>query len=282
MSLPDGIFDIHVHSNPDITPRLLDDGEIATTYKDVGAAGVVLKNHYESTVGRAAAVSTPELPVYGGLVLNAHAGGFNPAAVAAALAMGARVIWMPTQDSVSQRCEKLPSLGDHFPVLPIPAFGLPPVVDDPQAVDRVRIILRLIAEHDAVLATGHLSAAECMWLLDESRAARVRRTIVTHAGWVVPNATPEQAKEFVSQGAVLEMTAFQLLGSHPIPGAQLADFASRVGMEHFVLSSDAGQPDLPPPPAALHSVIIELCRHGISESQIARSAATLPRDLVEP
>ena len=81
MSLPEGLFDVHVHSSPDIEARWGGDLDVVSAYEAIGAAGVVLKNHYESTVGRAAVEGAGRgIAVYGGLVLNSHAGGFNPAA----------------------------------------------------------------------------------------------------------------------------------------------------------------------------------------------------------
>jgi len=94
------MFDLHVHAAPDIWPRLGDDQQILRWYADAGFSGCVLKGHYDATMGRAVAASAGlRLRAYGGQALNQHVGGINPAAVAAALAMGARVIWMPTADA---------------------------------------------------------------------------------------------------------------------------------------------------------------------------------------
>src|SRR5262245_62988987 len=83
------MFDLHVHAGPDVWPRLGDDRQILRWYAEAGFSGCVLKGHYDATMGRAFAASAGTgLRVYGGLALNQHVGGINPAAVAAALAMG--------------------------------------------------------------------------------------------------------------------------------------------------------------------------------------------------
>jgi hypothetical protein len=281
MSLPEGLFDLHVHSGPDIQPRSGTDADVVAAYEAVGGSGVVLKNHYESTVGRAAAVGAGRcIAVYGGLVLNSHVGGFNPAAVAAALLMGARVVWMPTQDAHTQQDAGLPSLRTRCPGLPAVSYAAPPVAA--AAADSLREILRLVAEHDAVLATGHLGPSECDWLLEEAKDAGVQRVLVTHAGWVVPGLGVDLARRLASRGALLEITAYQLTGSHPMPAATLARFARAVGLESIVLSSDAGQAGAAPPPEALGSLIEALAREGLAETALVRSASALPRDLITP
>jgi hypothetical protein len=101
----DGAYDLHVHSSPDLFPRIADDAAMVADAARRGFAGVVMKNHFEGTASRAAiaARAVPGLRVYGGLVLNRYVGGINPHAVDAALRLGARVIWMPTLDAACHR-----------------------------------------------------------------------------------------------------------------------------------------------------------------------------------
>jgi len=102
------MFDLHVHAAPDIGPRIGDDLDVVRRYAEAGYAGCVLKGHYASTVGRALATGrSTGLAVFGGLALNRHVGGVNPAAVTAELLQGARVIWMPTADAHTQRTANL-------------------------------------------------------------------------------------------------------------------------------------------------------------------------------
>ncbi|UCF57691.1 MAG: hypothetical protein JSW15_04305, partial [Deltaproteobacteria bacterium] len=51
--LLEGGIDLHVHTSPDVFPRKLNDLEAAAHAKEAGLSGVVLKNHFFPTVGRA-------------------------------------------------------------------------------------------------------------------------------------------------------------------------------------------------------------------------------------
>ena len=94
-------FDLHIHSNPSLFERMLDDVEIARIGREAGMSGIMLKSHWESTVVRAyhTMKQVPGIYVFGGITLNYHVGGINPSAVDAAIRCGAKAIWMPTYHS---------------------------------------------------------------------------------------------------------------------------------------------------------------------------------------
>jgi hypothetical protein len=275
------MFDLHVHAAPDITPRLGDDRQVLSWYAEAGFTGCVLKAHYDATMGRAAAASAGlALRAYGGLALNQQVGGTNPAAVAAALAMGARVIWMPTADAHTQHAVGPLRLCVRRPELPGTTYAIPPV--DWSAGPRVRQILELVAEADAVLATGHLSVPETAWLLGEARRANISRLLLTHPSYTVPAMTPAQAAELTMQGAYAEITANQLLCQPGCDAARLAAFITAVGYDHVVLSSDAGQPENPTPPDALRLLIDALAAEGLDRQALLACASEIPERLVSP
>ncbi|EST34114.1 hypothetical protein N566_18940 [Streptomycetaceae bacterium MP113-05] len=274
------MFDLHVHAAPDVTPRRADDHDTVAAYATAGFSGCVLKAHYESTVGRAAAASRLHgLAVYGGVALNQHAGGVNPAAAAACLDAGGRIVWMPTADAGTQRAAGLPSLCGTRPELSSHAYGVPPY--DPRAADAARQVCRLVAEADAVLATGHLGAAEVRWLLPVARKAGVRRLLLTHPGYTVPGMTAGEAGELASRyGALAEITTFQLLHQPGMTATRLAAYATRVGLEQVVLSSDAGQPDSPAPPEALALLVDTLAGEGLDRGALLECASGRPESLI--
>lgn len=275
------MFDLHVHAAPDIKPRLADDLQILRWYADAGYSGCVLKGHYDSTVGRAIAASANlNLTVYGGQALNQHVGGINPAAVAAALAMGARMIWMPTTDSHTQQTACLPRLCNLNSRLSRTTYAIPPVDWGTEA--NVRHILTMIADADAVLATGHLSAAEVAWLCRESRASGVRRLLLTHPTYTVPAMSPAEVRELTDNGAFAEITAIQLFDQPDCDAGRLAELVRVVGYDRIVLSSDAGQPLNPTPPEALAMLIDALVGEGLDRSALIGCASDIPERLVVP
>ncbi len=275
------MFDLHVHAAPDVFPRLADDVQVMRWYAEAGYTGCVLKGHYDATMGRAAAASAGlDLHAYGGQALNQHVGGVNPAAVAAAVAMGARVIWMPTTDAHTQRAAGLRRLCCERPELGDTAYAIPPV--DWSAEASVRQIVALIAEADAVLATGHLSLPEVAWLAPVARGAGVRRLLLTHPSYTVPAMSAVEARELASQGCYAEVTAIQLLDQPDCDATRLAAFVATVGYEHVVLSSDAGQPGNPSPPEALQLLIDALGEQGLDRSALVACASDIPEALVTP
>src|SRR5205823_9786907 len=68
----DGVIDLHVHADPDVDARSIDDADAAAAYAQAGARGVLLKNHYLVTADRAyiARTTSPGIEVFGGIVLN--------------------------------------------------------------------------------------------------------------------------------------------------------------------------------------------------------------------
>jgi hypothetical protein len=278
---PGVMFDLHVHAAPDVDPRAGDDTTVADWYEAAGYSGFVLKGHYESTVGRAAEAGTGRrVRVYGGIALNAHVGGFNPHAVAAALQMGARVVWMPTTDAAAHQRAGLPRLWSSDRRLHDTTFAAPPL--DWSTEPALRLILDLIAEADAVLATGHLSGAEIAWLLTAARHAGVRRILLTHPGYTVPNLGHTEVAEFADQGAAVEVTAFQLLHQPDCDASRLAALIRAAGTSRVVLSSDAGQPDSRPPPEALAGLLDALAVQGLDSGALAAMSGEQPEQLVTP
>ena len=269
------MFDLHVHSAPCVLPRLADDRTTTGWYDDAGFSGCVLKGHYEPTAGRAAAAGKDRrVAVYGGVVLNQPVGGLNPAAVEVAIALGARVVWMPTLDARAHRDSALPLP----PVAARAALAVPPA--DGASEEAARAIVRLVAEADAVLATGHLSAAECAWLVEAAREEGVRRVVLTHPTFVVPAMTAAEVLALCELGAVAEITAYQLL--HGADAGALAALAGELGPERCVLSSDAGQPDSPPPPEALAFLVERLVAAGLDAPAAEAMASETPERLVTP
>jgi hypothetical protein len=269
------MIDLHVHAAPCLLPRKGSDLEIARRFAAADYAGFALKAHYESTVGRAAAVAEATgIEVWGGVVLNRTAGGINPGVVTAALAAGGRIVWMPTVDAAGHEAAGLPRVRVGGPA----DLAIPPL--ERASEDAVRTILRLIAEADAVLATGHLTAGEVEWLVPLAVRLGVRRVIVTHGSWRVPALSADRLLRLADQGAVVELTAIQNLDGSGAP-ADLAELARRLGGDRCILTSDAGQPANDWPDRVLTDFKALLERHGLPPTEAERMVTTTPRSLVD-
>lgn len=269
-----GVIDLHIHSGPDSMPRSIDAVDIVKMAKQRGLRAVVLKNHFEPTASLAyvAGKLTPGLQVFGGIALNLTVGGVNPAAVQRMTQMAGglgRIVWMPTFDSENQ----VRLSGETRPSVPIARNGvlLPEVIE----------VLRLIASHDLVLATGHSSPAESLLLIREAKRLGVKRILVTHAMMPpIKMSTPEM-KEAAKEGAFIEFVYNEVIGPRSVvPLADCAAAIRAIGVEHCVLASDLGQPHNPLHLEGLEILFAELRKEGFAVADIERMSKQNPAELL--
>ena len=169
-----GAIDIHVHSAPDNTPRSVDAIDAAKLARAAGMRAIVLKNHYDPTGGLADIVrkEVPGIEVFGGIDLNLTVGGMNPAAVEHMTQVSGgwgRLVWMSTFDAENQvRYSK-----ENRPFVATSRNG--------ELLPEVKQVIGVIAKHNLVLATGHVSPDEGLMLVREGKRQGVQRMVVTHA-----------------------------------------------------------------------------------------------------
>jgi hypothetical protein len=295
-SLVAGAYDTHVHVAPDVMERRIDDLDLARRCLDVGLAGFVLKSHYVTTAERAAVVrkAVPGVDALGAVTLNGSMGGMNPAAVEIAARLGARVVWMPTVDSRNQRTSTAADLPGAKPAMwgalqaDLDAQGIVPDIVEVLADDgsgdvtpAVRQVLRVIARHDLVLATGHLAAAEIVTVVEAARAEGVRRIVVTHPEFTSQRLPVADQQRLASLGALLER-CFTTPHTGKVAWEDLFATIRAVGPAHSILSSDLGQPFNPPVEDGLALFADRLLAAGFSEDEIRTMAVVNSRGLVAP
>src|SRR5258706_182387 len=154
-----GAIDIHVHSDPDVFNRSLDDFEVARIAARKGMRGIVLKNHVATTADRAALISraVPGLEIWGGVALNRAVGGVNPAAVEWFHRMSGgrgKVVWLPTFDADNQH-----------KILKEPGEGLR-VAAGGKVFPGTEEVLKIIAGEEPSLATGHGAPEESLQMIN--------------------------------------------------------------------------------------------------------------------
>ncbi|MEJ7742875.1 MAG: DUF6282 family protein [Nocardioidaceae bacterium] len=269
-----------MHAGPDIVDRIGDDGQIGHAYELADFSGFVLKAHYESTVGRAHALTQDTgQTVYGGIALNQHTGGINASAVAAALSSGEESCGCPPRmptPSKRRVCRGCAITNRDFPLTPMPYRRW---TRGPRR--RPTSSWLWIADHDAVLATGHLSGEECHWLRERAKHFGISRMLFTHPSYTVPGLTASQVEDLVDAGGHAEITTYQLLHQPGCTPAMLADVARAAG-DKLILSSDVGQPNSPPPPEALLLLLDTLAGEGLDRLWLEAAASTTPASLFAP
>ena len=102
--LLNGVYDLHIHTSPDVVPRKYSDLELARRLAERGMAGCAIKCHYFDTAARAGLLMAqfPQLDVAGGVTLNRSVGGLNPDAVERSAQAGGRMVWFPTLEALAQ------------------------------------------------------------------------------------------------------------------------------------------------------------------------------------
>ncbi|MFN8037504.1 MAG: DUF6282 family protein [Acidimicrobiia bacterium] len=274
-----GAADLHCYFGPDAhRERSVSAIEAARDALIADHAAIVLKSHDCPTAVLASAVDdvVPGIDVYGGICCEREVGGINPAAVEAALRLGAKIVWLPTvsslQDYQSGAAAKLGIPGPGIPTCD-PESG--------QLLYQTNEVMALVAQYDAILATGHISAYEHYAVA--KTFARKGKLVVTHAmeELVGPNLTIEQCVDLAGLGATIELAALTCVGTLATRSPeQIAACIRAVGPEHVTLATAYGQKANARPARGLSLFAEALLDEGLDESTIRRMACTNPRALL--
>jgi len=284
-----GAVDYHIHIAPDFVARRITDIQLARRCLETGQAGFGLKSHYTSTAERAQVVAeaVPGVTVLGSITLNRAVGGLNPLAVEIAAREGARVVWFPTVSSVNEQHEVLQAdPNGKVPVwvrfeLSLREAGLAcepvPVVDERgELLPEAHEVLEVIARHDMVRCTGHLSRDEIFTLVDGAVAAGVRQIVVTHPEFPSQNVSPADQVALAEKGALLER-CFTTTYTGKAPWERFFEATRAVGAENTLWSTDLGQRFNPPVEDGMALMADRFLEAGFSEEEVRTMAVTNTR-----
>jgi hypothetical protein len=285
-----GGFDTHVHIDPDLIARRVDDVTLAGVFADRGLAGFLLKSHYVSTAERArvvTGVAPAGVQVLGAIALNASIGGLNPLAVEIAGREGARTVWLPTVDAANETAGRM----DPAPGAKLPAWAqmqqdlrkrgmdAPPVEvvgEDGKVVHALHQVLEVVAEHGMQLATGHISRDEIFAVVDAAVEHGVRDIVVTHPDFPSQSLSTSDQFELVRRGAVMER-CFVTFHTDKAPWERMFEGIRATGVENNVLSTDLGQRINPPVEDGLPLMADRMLDAGFSEEDVKTVAVTNTR-----
>jgi hypothetical protein len=281
----DGAIDLHVHAGPDVLGRVGDDLDIATGCRDAGMAGMAVKAHLESTSSRAYHTNKalPGFRYIGGICLNYPVGGINPAAVDACLRLGGRVVWMPSGHS-RFHAEVTGALGnwgysDMNIYNPSEAAGLTVLDDDGALTAAAEEVVALVRDHNALLATSHLSPQEILALAAHCRPLGVK-LVVTHIRWT-PQYDLDLARRAVDLGACVEIACSTVGGyTNRFPIDEVVAMINEFTPDQLVLASDAGGVRHPRPHEALRVLANNLWERGVAETALNTMVKDNPARLI--
>ncbi len=289
-----GAVDGHVHACPHRNARSLDVFDAVEQAAAAGMRAIGLMDNFCSSVGYAALARRRlghlGVEVFGGVILEPQVGGLSVEVVEAALALGyadddkphpadgARFVSLPTHHTRAVARTEGRDADYIDACLAIPEDGgLPEPL--PQILD-------IIAAHDVVLTTGHLSAAETLRLIEHARARGVSR-ILCPANYF----TADDVRAATALGAYAELSFFFVTHAtqiglthvdaekHDVQALtipQVTGLIAATPVDRLVLSGDCGVSVLPPPTEGLREFLWTLKLAGVPESTLRRAVSENP------
>jgi hypothetical protein len=274
-----GAVDLHCHSGPAAMPRLLDHHDALMDAAAAGFKAVVYKDHYypgmaHATILEKLFLKDTGVRLFSGIVLNNAMGGWNPHAVDHAIALGAKIVWLPTVSAANHiahvetgKTKTFPKttrkMLDQVPMSALDANG--------KILDPLKQILDLIAEGDIILAGGHLPVAEQHMVFAEAKARGVKKMLVNHPTYMV-GASDADIRDLVSAGVVMEhsMCMFVEGKSKRYTESDLKHLIDTAGVANTILSSDCGLVTSVRPVEGFRQIVEQLLNLQVPEADIRR------------
>ncbi|MES2281022.1 MAG: DUF6282 family protein [Pseudomonadota bacterium] len=288
-SLLKGAIDLHCHSGPSVMPRYFDHYEAMQEASEAGVRALLIKDHYYSvtpvTVMLNKHFSHLGVTLLSGVPLNNQSGGLNIYAVEHGIALGAKLVWMPTFSSKNHIEQHKKGQTTNFPNSSRPMMPPAPVhvVDDSgKLLPDVLTILDVIADRDVVLSSGHLNISEIWPLFEEAKKRGIKRMICNHPTFVV-GASLADITRLAGMGVYIEHSMcmfaedskFRMFDPETLKG-----LIEAAGVDRTILGSDLGQEGNPRLVDGFLSVI-EICLDlGYSEADVRKMVSTNAAALV--
>jgi hypothetical protein len=279
-----GAVDLHCHSGPSVMARDLNHIEAMQEAAAAGFRAMLIKDHYYSatpiTEMLNQAYSHLNITLFSGVPLNNAVGGFNKHAVDHGIALGARLVWLPTF-SAKNHIDSRYGIKAGFPHTTrkmIPFDPLTPIDADGKVKDEVKEILDLIAQYDVILAGGHLHISEILPVFEEARSRGVKRLLVNHPSFIV-DATHEDIRRLVTMGAYIEHSLCMFIPvakrkRDPFPPEELDELIQSGTVDRTILASDLGQRGADHPVVGFRNVIRICIKLGYSDEDIRKMVSS--------
>lgn len=290
-------FDLHLHAGPEVIPRKYDAIEAGRALREERMGGAVLKSHYFSTVPFVRMAHERGYDnVWGSVTLNHYLGGLNPFALRASLGMQhegrqlLKMVWMPTVHAAAHLGIRKKD-GELYDVPPewtgglitgTPVEQVPPIcLTDSAVQENLREILRIIADNDLILATGHVSREEVFHLVPLARSLGVEKIILTHPAYETTELTVEDILSLTALGGVYAEESYALMPIDNLTPADVAAYIRGVGAEYTVMTTDLGQKTRMSSGEGMALFASLMEAEGISRGDLRTMMVDNPRKLLE-
>jgi hypothetical protein len=231
----------------------------------------------------------PATRALGTITLNHAVGGLNATAVEVVARQGARIVWLPTVSAPGEFSEVEQADPDgKVPVwvrfeLELRAAGarpgpVPVLGEGERPLPELMDVLEVIAHHGLVLATGHLSQAEIVAVVDAAVEVGVETIVVTHPEFPSQSIPPAVQVELADRGALMER-AFTTPYTGKCTWEQVFEATRAVGAQRTVWGSDLGQVFNPPVEDGLAIMADRFLEAGFTDQEVRAMAVENTRRL---
>ena len=278
----DGVCDLHVHADPDVRPRSIDEMTLARKARQMGYRALMFKSHDWSTHDRAYLIrnEVPQIECFGGLALNkTHGDSVNVTAAEMTVKTTGnfcRCIWMPTYQSAWDASQHGGS-----------AKGIPVTDGNKTVLPEVVKVMEICGKADMIFATGHSAPTESVLLAQKAKEVGLKKFVVTHANSNIWKLTHDQVKQCVDLGAYIEYSYVAVLWG---PGTGLPNYTRqssedftafvKIAPERSFVTTDLGQAMMPSPIDGMRACILDMLKAGISKKDVDIVVRTNPARLM--
>jgi hypothetical protein len=276
--LTENAIDTHIHGGSDPFERRQLEDDIAIDATKARMKAIVIKTWYTPSASRnqllrkivdrwAEEHQMRPVQIFGGVTLNSSQGGLNPEAVLKCLGFpGFQYVWMPMADAYYHQ----------WLVFNKKNTGIKFLTDDGKVLPQMQDILRIVADNNLILASGHYPYRETAILMEEAKRLGVKRMEVVHPTLIHSKHTIAQMKEMASEGVKLGLTGIATLNVWFLEGIQLILRVVKELSDHLVWGSDSGQIQNPTHIEGMKWMIRILLAYGVAKEEITKIFKTNP------
>lgn len=159
-------------------------------------------------------------------------------------------------------------------------FGHYNLDDNGQLKPEVKEIVRLCADRDVALFFGHCTHKEIYKLAEEVDKVGLKRAVIDHPFSPFLNVSPAMMKELAPVGILFNFTWDELSPLLGVDPQIMYTTIREVGVEHFTLSSDAGEPLFPDSVEAMRLVRGYMEAFGLNQDELYTVCTKNPAKVV--
>ena len=156
--------------------------------------------------------------------------------------------------------------------------GLSIYSETDRLLPQVYEVMDIVKQHDAWLATGHLSVKESMALCRLGRSRGVNM-ILTHPEWYRTRVPIELQLELAGLGVLIEDVWFNIADGSVSPKI-MTEHIRTLGIGRVYMATDRGQVNADSPTESMRKYIFTMLEHGLTEEEIDSAVRKVPKQIV--